>query len=52
MVIYHIQKKSRIIIKNFEIIVKLNSSLTAEKIWNSLPIVSKTNTWGNEIYFF
>ncbi len=45
------QKKSRIIIKNFEIIVKLNSSLTAEKIWNSLPIVSKTNTWGNEIYF-
>ena len=46
------KKKCSIIIKNFEIIVKLNSSLTAEKIWNSLPIVSKTNTWGNEIYFY
>ncbi len=45
------KKKCSIIIKNFEIIVKLNSSLTAEKIWNSLPIVSKTNIWGNEIYF-
>ena len=52
MVIYHMQKKCRIIIKNFEIIVKLNSSLTAEKIWNSLPIISKTNTWGKEIYFY
>ncbi len=46
------EKKCRIIIKNFEIIVKLNSSFTAEKIWNSLPIISKTNTWGNEIYFY
>ena len=52
MVIYHMQKKCRIIIRNFEIIVKLNSSLTAEKIWDSLPIVSKINTWGNEIYFY
>ncbi len=41
----------KIIIKNFEIIVKLNSSLTAKKIWDSLPINSKTQTWGHEIYF-
>ena len=46
------QKKCRITIKNFEILVKFNNSLTAKKIWNSLPIVSTTNIWGNEIYFY
>ena len=44
-------KCCKIIIKNFEIIVKLNSSLTAKKVWEALPIISKANTWGNEIYF-
>ncbi len=44
-------KSCKIIIKNFEIIVKLNSSLTAKKVWEALPIISKANTWGNEIYF-
>ena len=46
------QKSCRISIKNFEIIVKLNSTVTAQKIWHSLPVVSKTNTWGKEIYFY
>ncbi len=45
------QKKCRIIIKNFKILVKLNNSLTAKKIFDSLPIISTTNIWGNEIYF-
>ena len=46
------QKKCKIIIKNFEIIVQLNNSRTAHKIWESLPITSQVNTWGEELYFY
>ena len=37
-------------LNNF-IIVELNNSDTAKKIYASCPIKSTTNTWGNEIYF-
>ena len=37
-------------LNNF-IIVELNNSDTAKKIYASCPIKSLTNTWGNEIYF-
>ena len=30
---------------------QLNGSSTAGKIWDILPIKSKTSTWGDEIYF-
>ena len=30
---------------------KLNDSLCATAIWDSLPISTKCNTWGDEIYF-
>ena len=46
------QKKCKICIKNYEIIVHLNDTETAEKIWDSLPINSKINVWGEEIYFY
>ena len=46
------QKKCKISIKDFEIIVELNSSKTAEEIWNCLPLSSNVNTWGNEIFFY
>ena len=46
------QKKIKICIKNFEIIVRLRNTKTAEIIWDSLPIKSKTQTWGEEVYFF
>ena len=46
------QKKCKICIKNFEIIVDLNNSETAKKIWDSLPINSKINVWGEEVYFY
>ena len=36
-------KKCKICIKNYEIIVDLNDTETAEKIWDSLPINSKIN---------
>lgn len=30
---------------------ELNDSHTAHKIWESLPISGRANTWGDEIYF-
>jgi len=30
---------------------RLNDSPTAMKIWASLPITGRANTWGDEIYF-
>ena len=37
-------------LSNF-IVVELNNTDTAKKIYDSCPINSVTNTWGNEIYF-
>ena len=44
-------KKIKIKFLNNFIIVELNNTDTAKKIYNSCPIRSITNTWGNEIYF-
>jgi uncharacterized protein len=30
---------------------ELNESITAQKIWDSLPIEGRVNRWGDEIYF-
>ena len=46
------KKKCKICIKNYEIIVDLNNTNTAEKIWENLPITSNVNVWGEEIYFY
>ena len=46
------QKKCKICIKNYEIIVDLNNTNTAKKIWENLPITSNVNVWGEEIYFY
>jgi hypothetical protein len=49
-----IPKMSRKIIvkvENIEVDAELNDSETARKIWEILPIESKVNTWGDEIYF-
>jgi len=29
----------------------LNDTVTAQKIWDALPIQARGNTWGDEIYF-
>ena len=44
-------KKIKINFSNNFIIVELNNTDTAKKIYNSCPIRSITNIWGNEIYF-
>ena len=45
------KKIIKIISKNFEFLVELNDSKTSQEIIKKLPIVSRSNTWGNEIYF-
>ena len=44
-------KKIKINFLNNFIIVELNNTDTAKKIYDSCPLRSITNTWGNEIYF-
>jgi uncharacterized protein len=41
----------RIATKKIEMLATLNDSVTAERLWDALPIESTVNTWGQEIYF-
>ena len=52
MIMYYMQKRCKICIKKFEIIVNLRNTTTAKILWESLPIISSANTWGDEIYFY
>lgn len=52
MLMYYMQKKCKICIKNHEIIIELKNTRTAELIWKNLPMTSEVNTWGEEIYFY
>jgi hypothetical protein len=36
---------------NVEVVVGLNDTTTADRIWLALPIESTGSTWGDEIYF-
>ena len=38
-------------VENIKADAELNDSEIARKIWESLPVESKVNTWGDEIYF-
>jgi len=44
-------KKITILVENIKTEAELNDSETAKEIWEALPIESRVNTWGNEIYF-
>ena len=44
-------RKITVKVENIRIDAELNDSETARKIWEALPIESKVNTWGDEIYF-
>ena len=39
----------RIATKKIEMLATLNHSVTAERLWDALPIDSTVNTWGQEI---
>jgi len=41
----------RIATDKIEMLVTLNDTPTAARIWDALPIESTVNTWGQEIYF-
>jgi len=41
----------QISIKDQEYRAKLTDTPTAQKLWDTLPIMGKANRWGEEIYF-
>jgi len=43
--------KIKITIGKLAVFAELNGSRTAKWIWNCLPVVSKTQLWGEEVYF-
>ena len=44
-------KRIRIKAGGIEVIAELNTTKTAEAIWQALPIKGNANRWGDEIYF-
>lgn len=44
-------KRIRIKAGRIEMSAELNESKTVSLIWDALPIKTKVNTWGDEIYF-
>ena len=44
-------KRIKIKIQQLEILAELNDSITAQKIWDALPIETAGKLWGDEIYF-
>jgi len=44
-------KRIRIKMGNVVVVAELKDTKTAQAIWDALPITSRVNTWGKEIYF-
>ena len=45
------KREIRITVGELEVKARLNETETANKVLEALPITSKVNTWGDEIYF-
>ena len=45
------ERKMTISTKNLRIIAILAEGRSADTFWDSLPIIGRANTWGDEIYF-
>jgi hypothetical protein len=46
-----VKKQILIAVEDIELLAELEKSITAEKIFDALPIEATVNTWGEEIYF-
>jgi hypothetical protein len=44
-------KTIKITFGDLSLLAELNQSVTAEEIWNALPVEGTASTWGDEIYF-
>ena len=44
-------RKILITISNLSVSAELNRSISADKIWEALPLSGSVNVWGDEIYF-
>ena len=44
-------RKNLITISNLSVSAELNNSVSADKIWEALPLSGSANVWGDEIYF-
>lgn len=44
-------KKILITVNNLSVSAELNDSVSADNIWEALPLNSSANIWGDEIYF-
>ena len=45
------ERKMIISTKNLRIVAILAEGRSADTFWDSLPIIGRANTWGDEIYF-
>ena len=44
-------KEIKVVVGNLEMNGWLNETGTAAKVWGIMPVASKVNVWGDEIYF-
>jgi hypothetical protein len=44
-------RRIKVTVGEVEVYGELNETRTADLIWNSLPVESQVNTWGDEVYF-
>ena len=45
------ERRIAIAANGINIIAKLNQSMTADALWNALPITATAQIWGDELYF-
>lgn len=49
---HKIDMRIKIMVGKLVVFARLNESRTAKLIWDNLPITSKAERWGDEVYFY